>query len=684
MWGEIEFNGSYWYTNSLIAGGTGIIEYGMPNSTSCYCTDSACSDTDDDGYNDNIDRYLGDAVLRVTILNYTTLDTINGQDTVDVFFVINYQDQGQEFATKHISANKDVLYALNWIYDVDIPETATYVNVEFEAVAENCGYWPENDVQLDIDGDSTNKFNANWEISSTPFIGYGTDSGGSYDAYLKVQMERAVAEKAKVIVINGTGDEGDYGLDTVSAGVYRYSADDQVYLIDLNVSSSNGRFQQGMNTIILPRAIALQCHLNDTLYDLASLSTGDPLYGASFYSTDPASTSASAHVIAVISKDVTATQAELILTKLTHNSTGARIGNNVTISSTALYLLHLPNDILSTIPTFVKNAGMGEGPNYLNPLGIISDIAGMAFDFLVWVASGGLLLLFVHLVEMGLEAIGNLLAAAAAAVQDAVDAIVDAFNAFIDWVIDLMVNYLETLFSPLIENIENAIESYGQEVNHAFSNAEQNVVAFGSVSSETLDQLYTALTSDLFILMLGIGISIQILLKTLTVLTMGASFLITVLVSVAVGYIVNEIIKSDQFDKFTGSICNGISGLYDWMEENFGPGENPPSNVQIAWSAFGFCMSVVGIVYSLWGLLGELWSASVGFAFGVASVIFGTISTCLGSFGLAYLGIAMGAISISCGIHSTIFSTSSDEIIVGLIATSFGGIGLFSSWEATL
>ena len=77
--------------------------------------------------------------------------------------------------------------------------------------------------------------------------------------------------------------------------------------------------------------------------------------------------------------------------------------------------------------------------------------------------------------------------------------------------------------------------------------------------------------------MLGISISIQILLKTLTVLTMGASFLITVLVSVAVGYVVNEIIKSNHFDKFTEGICDGISGLYDWIEDNFGPGENPPS-----------------------------------------------------------------------------------------------------------
>ncbi|MCX6651583.1 MAG: hypothetical protein NT131_08030 [Methanomassiliicoccales archaeon] len=69
---------------------------------------------------------------------------------------------------------------------------------------------------------------------------------------------------------------------------------------------------------------------------------------------------ASGHVIAVISKNVTAAQAEAILTKLTHNATGARIGNNVSVSSASLYLLHLPNDILSAIPTFVMNAGMGD------------------------------------------------------------------------------------------------------------------------------------------------------------------------------------------------------------------------------------------------------------------------------------------------------------------------------------
>ncbi len=247
-----------------------------------------------------------------------------------MFFVINYQDQGQEFATKRVSATKNVLYTLNWIYDVDIPETATYVNVEFEAVAENTG-WLGDDAQLDIDQDDSNKYNAYWTISSTPFIGTGTDSGGSYDAYLKMKMERAVAEKSRVIVINGTGDEGDYGLDTVSTGIYRYSADDQVYLVVLNVTGTSVHFQSGMNAIILPRAIALQCQLNDTLYNLQNIGSS-PLNDASFYSTDPLKATVSGHIIAVISHDVSVTEVENVLYMLTHNSTDGRIGNNVVIS----------------------------------------------------------------------------------------------------------------------------------------------------------------------------------------------------------------------------------------------------------------------------------------------------------------------------------------------------------------
>jgi hypothetical protein len=38
----------------------------------------------------------------------------------------------------------------------------------------------------------------------------------------------------------------------------RFNADQQVYMIHLNCSTSNSRFQLGMNTIILPMMIAME------------------------------------------------------------------------------------------------------------------------------------------------------------------------------------------------------------------------------------------------------------------------------------------------------------------------------------------------------------------------------------------------------------------------------------------
>ncbi|MCX6651177.1 MAG: hypothetical protein NT131_05940 [Methanomassiliicoccales archaeon] len=390
---------------------------------------------------------------------------------------------------------------------------------------------------------------------------------------------------------------------------------------------------------------------------------------------------ASAHVIAVISKNVTAAQAEAILTKLTHNATDARIGNNVTISSTAVYLLHLPNDILSSIPTFVMNAGMGQGPNYLDPFAVISDIAGMSFDFLVWVASGGLLLLLVHLVEIGLESIGNMLAAAAAAVQDAVDAIVDAFMAFVDWIIDLMVTYLDALFSPIIQSIEDAIISYCEGVNSAYQKAEEDVINFGSVTGETTSQLFSAANANLFIIILGVGIALKIILDAFTVLTAGMTFLLMLLISPIIGYIMNEVIKAFDYDEFVGSICESFEGLYHWMEETFGPGEDPPTHVQVAWIAIGCCLNVVGVFYSLNGFLHDCLGTAIDLALGIISTVIGLFATSINSIGLGLLGIGLGCVPLIHTIINFKESTGSDKVL-NLIVLTFGGIGIYCSSKA--
>ncbi|MFA5313528.1 MAG: hypothetical protein WC375_09480 [Methanomassiliicoccales archaeon] len=130
-----------------------------------------------------------------------------------------------------------------------------------------------------------------------------------------------------------------------------------------------------MNTVILPRSIALECQLNDTLANLGGMTGSDPLYNAEFYYTNGSMAASSSHIIASLSKTLAGSAAESLLYDLTHNSTGARIDINVTISSNlVLYLLHLPADVLQAIPSYIVNAGLGNMPDYISIGEVLSDI----------------------------------------------------------------------------------------------------------------------------------------------------------------------------------------------------------------------------------------------------------------------------------------------------------------------
>ncbi|HUT27229.1 MAG TPA: hypothetical protein VMW85_04190 [Methanomassiliicoccales archaeon] len=366
-----------------------------------------------------------------------------------------------------------------------------------------------------------------------------------------------------------------------------------------------------MNTIILPRAIALQCQLNDTLYNLASISSGDPLYGASFYSTDASSASASGHVIAVISKNVTAAQAEAILTKLTHNATGARIGNNVTISSTAVYLLHLPNDILSAIPTSVMNSGMGGGHYYFDPVhqifvifSGITEIAGMIFNFLVFVASGGLLLLFIHLVEIGLEAIGNMLSAAAAAVQDAMDAIVDAFAAFVDWIIVIAIEMMNQLYASVLA----PILSLGENSYSSISAAANCVNETGD--NDDKSSLSDALYGNLFLSMFILAIGINAVLLALKIISGGMTFLLGTLVTIVVMVLITEILGINPNGDDPGN-PNDTSedSVSAWIVSFFGQQSGADIIVGIL-NSFWFTIAIIPSMLA-WDATGSIGSLAV-------------------------------------------------------------------------
>jgi len=569
-----------------------------------------------------------------------------GDDDCNIFFVIRYGDQ--ELSTKRLYAHTDVLYYPEWAYDIDIAETITSVDLEILAVGDNAVFTGD-DEKLDVSPSGNLDHDVTWDMmynsTTLSFQGSKDTLDHDTDAYMKVMLERAVSEKAKVIVINGTGDDGDYGLDIVSTGVYRYSADDQVYLVVLNVTGTSAHFQSGMNAIILPRAIALQCQLNDTLYNLQSIASS-PLNNASFYSTDPLKTTASGHIIAVISKNVTASQAELILTMLTHNATGGRIGNNVTISSTALYLLHLPNDILSAIPTFVMNSGMGEGPDYYSLGSVIGDIAGMVFDFLVWVATGGVLLLLAHLVKEGLKAISDLVSTAITAVEGAVDRIVDAFCAMVDWAIAFIKSVLEITLGDTVNSIGKGTQNIAGETT-SLMNTNEPLVESGEIAEDAAAIIVWLPIIDGINLLLIIATLVVVALLAISIMLAPYSFLSTLVTPLLIGLMVTTLLQTLS-DLNPYDLINGGNPLKSQMEEIIG--DNMTAKIE----------TCLGLNIAGFALCMEYWGAA-GFDI------------------LHVFSIAVGILGLFISIYSLTIENSIDALYLSMIGFSLSvlGFGLF-------
>jgi hypothetical protein len=173
------------------------------------------------------------------------------------------------------------------------------------------------------------------------------------------------------------------------------------------------------------------------------------------------------------------------------------------------------------------------------------------------VATGGVLLLFVHLVEMGLEALGNLLAAAASAVQDAVDAIVDAFCAFVDWAIDVLIDLfnqfvLEPL-SALWTSIQNWIVGFAHLIRVNLDGIANGTISF---TEAELSMIGYFIDSDTFVLMLVVMTAFLAAMTVLQVAIAPAAFLIGLLAPVII-------------DLVLMGIAAAIGG-YHWLVDSIG------------------------------------------------------------------------------------------------------------------
>ena len=135
-----------------------------------------------------------------------------------------------------------------------------------------------DDLLLRLSGSSTC-------VSPTYYFNSRTQPLDKYgnDIIVHGNLSTCVRQKTQTTVITGTDGTTSYGLDQKADGSYWYNADQQAYVLHLNIwDGGDSHFTSGLNTIILPRSVALQSQLNYTFEDLANRLSGSKLKDLKF------------------------------------------------------------------------------------------------------------------------------------------------------------------------------------------------------------------------------------------------------------------------------------------------------------------------------------------------------------------------------------------------------------------
>ena len=533
--------------------------------------DPTYADTDGDGYGDSADKYLGDMMLHVRFYFFNAWEDINNGNTHNIFFTLAYDGVTLSTARlNNVQTHVNQNFALD--YYIDASEVGTSKSFVMTAVADDAGGL-NDDIKLDCEstnaGATDYPFTFNFADGIKYVDAHGEDDGWinqNSDCEVMMFIETVVRSKANTIVINSTEDSS--GLYVASDGSYRYNADEQVYMIYITTPGASAHFAAGVNAIIVPRYLALESQLNETLVTNPGTSE---LSGASFYATDAAQASSSGHIVAVIEKSMSNSDAEALLGRLTHapGPGNEQIGNSVVISQNNIYLLHLPKDIQSRIPYVgMSSSPLGAPTNYLD------NIAVLEFLYNCLVSLGtGLYNLASSLVQAGINYVNNLWNAVTAAVT----VIVNAFNAFVQWAIEFIQSVIAAIISPLTNAVNDAWTGYCTRIASSVQGIDADIRSTGQPSPATLQGLCDAIKGDLYWLLFGVLAAVSVVLLAIKVVTSVVGFLLGMAIGLVTSYIMVAAFNAIKDDAWGGSLPTAAtsSAYQTWSVDMSAKAKNP-------------------------------------------------------------------------------------------------------------
>ncbi|GEM_PF-4060861 len=262
--------------------------------------------------------------------------------------------------------------------------------------------------------------------------------------------------------------------------------------------------------------------------------------------------------------------------------------------------------------------------------------------------------------EAGVKFIADLTSAYVEAIRGAVNKIVDAFQAFVDWAIEFIESTIDALFAPIIDAVQDAVNDYCYGVLNALMNMYSSYEQSQTISDELLNRFGDALHGTLFWVVFGLTLAIDLVLIALKVITNVWGFLLDIAVGLVVGVIIDQVFRAGDFGRSETASTSGVDdgGHYNIVNfrnslESQGVDTDGDESESSKWATF---WSTIGIAVSVFDLkLGyAIWTDSSYAKMGKIGLTLSGISLALSSFAnllstdenLKFWGTAVNIISV--------------------------------------
>jgi len=318
--------------------------------------------------------------------------------------------------------------------------------------------------------------------------------------------------------------EGIYALNdwsTVFNGtnVHRYVGEQKFAFVLFNVTGTSANFTTGMNAILVPRGVYFDTAFHKLLNSTWTEASSSPLAGATIIGNDASSTRGLNARVAqlLVSHNVTASQAETLLTKLLTNASGGKIATILDVTD-EYYTMGFVNEVGDIVPnTAVTNTGNFSPPSPPPPpqdtsfWGSFWNALAGAVQFLwnaVVAAAVFICNVIAAVVQFALSVVTELTSAAYAAVKAIAKAVVDAILAVIKFIVDLVKAAFQVIWDGLIAGAMTLVGGWIATIATSLERMEDALAAGQPASSAAFA---TALLGGPWIAFAAIAVALAIL-----------------------------------------------------------------------------------------------------------------------------------------------------------------------------